>query len=64
LAGGLPRGSVFCCQSAGDAACILGDIVEPGDVVLVKASRVMGLESLADELASNGFAREKMVADV
>ncbi|MBU4240488.1 MAG: UDP-N-acetylmuramoyl-tripeptide--D-alanyl-D-alanine ligase [Actinobacteria bacterium] len=64
LAGGLPRGSVFCCQSAGDAACILGDIVEPGDVVLVKASRVMGLESLAQELASNGFAREKMVADV
>jgi len=64
LDGGLPQGSVFRCRSVGEAACILGDIVEPGDIILVKASRVMGLESLAEELSSPGFVEEKMVANV
>lgn len=64
LDGGLPQGSVFRCRSAVEAARILGDIVEPGDIILVKASRVMGLESLTGELASTGFIGEKMVVNV
>jgi UDP-N-acetylmuramoyl-tripeptide--D-alanyl-D-alanine ligase len=55
LQAGLPRGSVFRCEVKGDAVELLRDIVEPGDVILVKASRVMGMESLAQALGSPGF---------
>lgn len=64
LQGGMPRGSVFRCETADEAADMLGAIVEPDDTILVKASRVMGLESLADELTSDGFISRKMVAGV
>lgn len=55
LKAGLPRGSVFRCEVNEDALQLLRDIVEPGDVILVKASRVMGMESLAHALGSSGF---------
>jgi UDP-N-acetylmuramoyl-tripeptide--D-alanyl-D-alanine ligase len=38
--------------TAGEAAEALGRIVEPGDVVLVKGSRSVGLEAVAAKLAS------------
>jgi len=55
LGAGLPKGSVFRCEVKEDALELLRDIVEPGDVILVKASRVVGMESLARELGSSGF---------
>ena len=61
---GLPRGSTFRCDDAGEALDLLGLILEPGDIVLVKASRVANLESLSDELASATFARGRLVEDV
>ena len=36
---------------AGEAARLAGQIVEPGDVVLVKGSRAFGLEAVAAALA-------------
>ena len=38
--------------SAAEAIAVLEDIVEPGDCVLVKASRAAGLETVAEALAS------------
>ena len=64
LEGGMPRGSVFRCDGNDDAALLLSAIVEPGDVILVKASRVVGLDSLAARLRDPGFTREKLVANV
>ncbi len=64
LAGGMPRGSVFRCDSADDAAFLLGDLVEPEDVILIKASRVVGLESLSAKLQDPGFTPVKLVANV
>ncbi|MBK5092477.1 MAG: UDP-N-acetylmuramoyl-tripeptide--D-alanyl-D-alanine ligase [Actinobacteria bacterium] len=52
---GLPKGSVFQCEAKEYAVKLLRDIVEPGDVILVKASRVMGLESVAEAIGSSGF---------
>ena len=51
---GHPRGSVFLCRDLEEAAGVLSDILEPGDVVLLKASRVAGFESLATALAGSG----------
>lgn len=48
---GLPRGSVFPTSSVEEAASILRAIVEPGDVVLIKGSRFLGMERLADMVA-------------
>ncbi len=64
LEAGMPRGSVFRCDGIDDAALLLNTIVEPGDVILVKASRVVGLDSLAARLRDPGFTREKLVANV
>ncbi len=48
---GLPRGSVFVTDGVDKAAEVLRAIVEPGDVVLVKGSRFLGLERLVDLVA-------------
>ena len=61
---GLPKGSTFRCDDAEDATRLLSYILEQGDVVLVKASRVSRLESLSDEITSPAFAGRKLVTDV
>jgi UDP-N-acetylmuramoyl-tripeptide--D-alanyl-D-alanine ligase len=38
-------------SSIEDAVAVLDEIIRPGDCVLVKASRAMGLEAIADALA-------------
>ncbi|MEW6552876.1 MAG: UDP-N-acetylmuramoyl-tripeptide--D-alanyl-D-alanine ligase [Actinomycetota bacterium] len=48
---GLPRGSVFTTDGVDKAAEILRAIIEPGDVVLIKGSRFLGLERLVDLVA-------------
>ncbi len=48
---GMPPSRIFEAQRVGDAAQVLKKLVEPGDVVLLKASRAMRFECLADELA-------------
>ncbi len=48
---GLPRGSVFATNGVDKAAEILRAIIEPGDVVLIKGSRFLGLERLVDLVA-------------
>jgi len=60
---GLPRGSVFRSANVTDAAGLLSEIVEPGDVILVKASRVMGLESVAEQLMAPDFSLQKVEAN-
>ncbi|MDD5447619.1 MAG: UDP-N-acetylmuramoyl-tripeptide--D-alanyl-D-alanine ligase [Actinomycetota bacterium] len=44
---GHPEGSVFHCANISRACGILKDITEPGDVILVKGSRVMSMEEVA-----------------
>lgn len=51
---GLPRGSAFRCEDTEEARVVLCQVMEPGDVVLVKASRVYGFESLAASLTETG----------
>ena len=48
---GLPRGSVFVADGVDKAAEILRAIIEPGDVVLIKGSRFLGLEKLVNLVA-------------
>jgi UDP-N-acetylmuramoyl-tripeptide--D-alanyl-D-alanine ligase len=48
---GLPRGSIFVTNGVDKAAEILRAIIEPGDVVLIKGSRFLGLERLVDMVA-------------
>jgi UDP-N-acetylmuramoyl-tripeptide--D-alanyl-D-alanine ligase len=48
---GLPKGSVFATNDVDRAAEILRVIIEPGDVVLIKGSRFLGLERLVDMVA-------------
>lgn len=48
---GLPRGSVFVTDGVDKAAEVLRAIIEPGDVVLIKGSRFLGLEKLANLVA-------------
>jgi UDP-N-acetylmuramoyl-tripeptide--D-alanyl-D-alanine ligase len=48
---GLPRGSGFATDGVDKAAEILRAIIEPGDVVLIKGSRFLGLERLVDMVA-------------
>ncbi len=48
---GLPRGSVFAVEKVDKAAEILRAIMEPGDVVLIKGSRFLGLEKLVELVA-------------
>jgi UDP-N-acetylmuramoyl-tripeptide--D-alanyl-D-alanine ligase len=48
---GLPKGSIFTADRVEKAAEILRAIIEPGDVVLIKGSRFLGLEKLVDLVA-------------
>jgi UDP-N-acetylmuramoyl-tripeptide--D-alanyl-D-alanine ligase len=50
LEGGLPGEAVVYLERAEDAAGVVCDLVRPGDVVLVKASRGMRLERVVDAL--------------
>lgn len=47
-AGGMDPGNIRPCATADEASEVLDDELEPGDVVLVKASRVMGLERVVE----------------
>jgi UDP-N-acetylmuramoyl-tripeptide--D-alanyl-D-alanine ligase len=49
---GMPPLAVRPCASPDEAIEVLDDTVEPGDVVLVKASRVMGLERVVEGIVS------------
>ena len=49
---GMPSSRIFEARRVGDAAPVLKKLVEPGDVVLLKASRAMRFECLADALRS------------
>lgn len=48
LTAGMPAAAVRPCGSAAEASEVLDDLLAPGDVVLVKASRVMGLERVVE----------------
>ena len=50
------RGELLSVPDAGSAVAALGNLLEPGDVVLVKASRSVGLERVA--LALTGEAAQ------
>lgn len=49
---GMAPGSVHACGSAGEAVALLDDMLAPADVVLVKASRVMGLEAVVEGIVT------------
>jgi UDP-N-acetylmuramoyl-tripeptide--D-alanyl-D-alanine ligase len=57
LRAGLPRGALRLFEDAPAAAADIGDIVRPGDAVLVKASRAMKLEAVVDALVAR-FSEE------
>ncbi len=46
-------GEVHPVQDAGEAAALLGELLQPGDVVLVKASRGVGLELVCQALEAS-----------
>jgi UDP-N-acetylmuramoyl-tripeptide--D-alanyl-D-alanine ligase len=48
LAQGMPTGAVRPCETVEEASEVLDDVMRPGDVVLVKASRSMGLERVVE----------------
>lgn len=48
LAAGMSADAVRPCVSAEEASEVLDDLAEPGDTILVKASRVMGLERVVE----------------
>jgi UDP-N-acetylmuramyl pentapeptide synthase len=45
-------GEAYPVADAGEAAALLPELLEPGDVVLVKASRGVGLELVCQSLAA------------
>jgi UDP-N-acetylmuramoyl-tripeptide--D-alanyl-D-alanine ligase len=47
---GMTRGRTIRCDRAEDALPYLGQALAPGDVVLVKGSRVMGMERIVEAL--------------
>lgn len=49
-AAGMDDRAVRPCVTVAEAGEVLDDVVEPGDVVLIKASRVMGLEAVVEGL--------------
>jgi UDP-N-acetylmuramoyl-tripeptide--D-alanyl-D-alanine ligase len=66
VAAGMPPRSVHWVADAGDALALLADSLRPGDRVLCKASRRVGLDRLVDELlarlAAGGAAAEVVAA--
>jgi len=64
ISGGLPKGSVFRCEDVAEAMDLLACIIEPDDVILVKASRAMGLETMPERIAAPAFANRKLVENV
>jgi UDP-N-acetylmuramoyl-tripeptide--D-alanyl-D-alanine ligase len=49
-------GEAYAVADAGEAAALVGELLEPGDVVLVKASRGVGLELVCDALSEGARA--------
>jgi UDP-N-acetylmuramoyl-tripeptide--D-alanyl-D-alanine ligase len=47
---GLANGKICCCGSSAEAAGVLRDRMQPGDAVLLKASRGVALEDVVEEL--------------
>lgn len=47
---GMPGTHATACRDAGEAAALVGQMIKPGDVVLVKASRGVRLERVAEHL--------------
>jgi UDP-N-acetylmuramoyl-tripeptide--D-alanyl-D-alanine ligase len=45
-------GDAYAVADAAEAAALTGELIEPGDVVLVKGSRGVGLEVVAEALAN------------
>ena len=45
-------GTVAWAPAAADVVAVARDYLRPGDAVLVKASRAVGLEGIADEIAN------------
>jgi UDP-N-acetylmuramyl pentapeptide synthase len=45
-------GEGYAVADAREAAALIGDLIEPGDAVLVKGSRGVGLEFVAEALAA------------
>ncbi len=56
---GMRGSSIFHADASDQAAAILKEIANPGDVVLLKASRGMRLEKVLDGLAAKKHARAK-----
>jgi UDP-N-acetylmuramoyl-tripeptide--D-alanyl-D-alanine ligase len=48
LAAGMDPNAVRPCVTAAEASEVLDDLLDPGDTVLIKASRVMGLETVVE----------------
>lgn len=51
-AAGMDRAAVRACVTVEEAGAVLDDLVEAGDAVLVKASRMMGLEALVEGIVN------------
>jgi UDP-N-acetylmuramoyl-tripeptide--D-alanyl-D-alanine ligase len=49
-------GETYAVADAGEAAALIGELLEPGDIVLVKASRGVGLELVCDALSEGARA--------
>jgi UDP-N-acetylmuramoyl-tripeptide--D-alanyl-D-alanine ligase len=47
-AAGMPAASIRRCATVSEAVDVLDGLLEAGDIVLVKASRVMGLEAVVE----------------